>query len=98
MSRDYRGRRIVVYPSYFDSNRSRREGRRVPLSQSIPNPRIEEIVKTCERLGLNPEVEPNKTYPRDILSPSRIIVDKKESKLKTLILIASELKKQYKKK
>ena len=96
MSRENRGKRIVIYPAYFDLTLSRREGRRVPRRLAIPNPRLEDIVKVCEKLGLNPIVEPDKIYPRNIFMKGRIIVDKKVSKLKTIYLIGEELSKQFK--
>jgi len=98
LSREYRGKRIVIYPAYFDANLSRREGRRIPKHLAISNPRLEDIVEICRKLGLNPEVEADKVYPRNIFSKGRIIVDKRGSKIKTLFLIASELKKQYRQK
>lgn len=84
----------MIYPEYFDSSLSRKRGRRVPLNISTSNPSIDMIVEVCRKLGLNPEIELDKTYPRNILSKGRVIVDKKDSKLKTLLLIAHELKKQ----
>lgn len=83
---------MVVYPVYLDSTVSRKEGRRVPLSLAVPNPTIEEIVEVCVKLGLNPEVEAEKAYPRDFTRKGRIIVDKLENKLKTLYTIAKALK------
>lgn len=97
MSRDLRFSRIVIYPAYFDANLTRKEGRRVPLSLAVPNPSLEQLFSTCKILGLNPELEPDKTYPRNISVKGRIVIDKRGSKLKTLYLVASELKKTYRK-
>lgn len=91
MSREYKGKRIVVYPQYIDSRKSRNEGRRIPLSYAVPSPRVEEIVRAAEKLGLNPVIEESK-YPREWwTSEERVIVDKKNSKLKTLKLIAEKI-------
>lgn len=98
MSRDLRNSRIVIYPNYFNSNISRTEGRRVSIDLSVPNPSIDDIIKVCEKLGLNPEVEYEKTHPKNTLARGRIIVDKRGSKRKTLNAIATELKKLYSKK
>lgn len=97
MSREYKGSRVVIYPSYFNANLSRKKGRRVPLKLSIPNPILSDIEKICKQLGLNPLVEQDKSHPRNSLQKGRIIVDKHGSKLKTIYLIASELKKYYQK-
>mgnify|MGYP001772638574 CR=1 FL=1 len=98
MSRDYRGSRVAIYPAYFDANLSRKEGRRVPLNLAVPSPSIEDIVEVCNKLNLNPEIEPEKAYPRNFTLKGRVIVDKRGSKVKTLLLIAGELKKYYSRK
>ncbi|MGB9828209.1 MAG: signal recognition particle subunit SRP19/SEC65 family protein, partial [Thermosphaera sp.] len=36
MSREYRGRKTVLYPAYIDSTLSRSEGRRIPSSSAVP--------------------------------------------------------------
>jgi len=97
VSRDHGGSRIVIYPSYFNSSLSRSKGRRVPLRLSVPNPALSDIEKICRQLGLNPVVEQDRSHPRNTFQKGRIIVDKRESKLKTLYLVASELKKYYQK-
>ncbi|ADV64447.1 signal recognition particle subunit SRP19/SEC65 family protein [Desulfurococcus mucosus] len=91
MSREYKGRKIVVYPSYIDSKKSRREGRKIRLSDAVPNPGIDEILEACRRLGLNP-VHEEKQYPRIHGLRGRVLVDKKMSKLSTLIAVAREIK------
>ena len=91
MSREYKGKRIVVYPQYIDSRKSRNKGRRIPLSYAVPSPRVEEIVRAAEKLGLNPVIEESK-YPSEWwTSEERVVVDKKNSKLKTLKLIAEKI-------
>ncbi|MEM1731632.1 MAG: signal recognition particle subunit SRP19/SEC65 family protein [Desulfurococcaceae archaeon] len=90
MSRDYKNKRIVVYPSYIDSKRSRREGRKIPLKYAVPNPSIDEITQACKSLSLNPEIE-QKKYPRNPDEKIRIVIDKKYSKIKTLIMISRKI-------
>ncbi len=93
MSREYRGKKIVVYPEYLDSRKSRSEGRRIPLSQAIPGPSLEEIARAAEELGLNPVIEAEKAYPRNWWGRrGRVIVDKTDSKLQTLRKIAGQIK------
>lgn len=93
MSREYKGSRVVIYPSYFNANSSRKEGRKVPLRLSTPSPILSDIEKICKQLGLNPLIEHDKSHPRNPLQKGRIVVDKRGSKLKTIYLIASELRK-----
>ena len=93
MSREYRGRRIVVWPVYIDSTASRGEGRKISLRDAVRKPRVEEIVEAAKRLGLNPEVEEAR-YPRSWWENTRrVIVDKMGSKSATLKALATELRK-----
>jgi len=91
VSREYRGRRIVVWPVYLDAAASRGEGRKIPLRDAVRRPRVEEIVEAAERLGLHPEVEEAR-YPREWWSQDkRVVVDKVGSKLETLKRLAREI-------
>ncbi|AEM39836.1 Ribonucleoprotein complex SRP, Srp19 component [Pyrolobus fumarii 1A] len=92
MSREYRGKRVVVWPSYIDASKSRGQGRKIPRKDAVPRPRVEEIVEAAERLGLNPEVEEAR-YPRAWWEDrQRVVVDKLGSKLETLKAIAREIR------
>lgn len=89
--REYRGRRVVVWPVNIDANASRGEGRKVPRSVAVPSPRIEEIVEAARELGLNPEVEES-AYPRLWWQERRrVVVDKAGSKLETLKMLAAKV-------
>lgn len=64
----------VLYPVYFDASRSRAEGRRVSKSQAVPNPLAVEIAAACQKLRLNPVLEPTKLHPKDWGNPGRVRV------------------------
>lgn len=92
MSRKYIGNRVVVYPQYVDSTKTRSEGRRIGKNEAIPKPTVEEIVEASRALGLEPLVE-NSRYPKDWFScDKRVVVLKKYSKQKLLRIIASKIK------
>lgn len=91
MSREYRGRRVVVWPAYLDASLSRGEGRRIPLREAVRRPRAEEIVEAAKRLGLNPEVEEARHPRRWWEQRQRVVVDKLGSKLQTLRALAAEV-------
>ncbi len=92
MSREYEGKRIVIYPNYIDSRKTRKLGRKISLADAVPNPKIDEIVRAAENLALEPQVEEAR-YPREWWSTDkRVVVLKRGSKLNTLRLIASEIK------
>jgi signal recognition particle subunit SRP19 len=92
LSRDYKGKKIIVYPQYIDSTKSRSEGRRIPRNEAVAKPRIEEIIRAAEELGLNPILEAEASYPREWWVSGRVIVDKIGSKIKTLRIIARKIK------
>ena len=84
--------KIVLWPVYFDSNKTRMEGRRVPKKLAIPSPKLEEIQKAVKRMGLRHEIVPNAVHPRSPWQKTGLlIIPKKDSKAKTLRKIAKEL-------
>ncbi|KAF2492384.1 signal recognition particle, SRP19 subunit [Lophium mytilinum] len=67
-----------LYPIYFDSSRTRAQGRRVGREQAVPNPLAREIAEATASLGLNVVFEPEKTHPKDWSNPGRVRVLVKE--------------------
>lgn len=87
--RDY----LVIWPAYFDSQRTRLEGRRVPRAVSVESPTIELVYEVCKELGLDPILEPNKRLPRSHWERSgRILVKKVKKKTDLLIEIAKAIR------
>ena len=35
--------KMIIWPAYFDSTKTRRDGRRIPKSLAVPSPKILEI-------------------------------------------------------
>ncbi len=56
-------RSIVLYPAYFDAERSRDDGRRVARRQAMNGPTVEEIAQAAEALGLKPNLEAERAHP-----------------------------------
>lgn len=54
---------IVLYPAYFDSGRSRDEGRRVPRNLAIQGPKVEEVHQAAKALGLQAIIDPERSHP-----------------------------------
>ena len=67
-----------LYPVYFDSNRSRTEGRRVGKELAVENPLAMELVSAVKMLGLDCVFEPGKCHPKDWANPGRVKVRVKE--------------------
>ncbi|KAG5918100.1 hypothetical protein E4U61_002055 [Claviceps capensis] len=63
-----------LYPIYFDSLRTRTQGRRVPSSLASPSPLAREIATACSQLRLPTVLEPDKTHPKDWANPGRVKV------------------------
>jgi len=56
---------VVIFPVYIDSSKTEGGGRRIPKSAGVQDPRLNEIVDACARLGLNCIVEENASHPRE---------------------------------
>lgn len=84
--------KIVLWPVYFDSTKTRLEGRRVPKSLATPSPKLEEIRKAVERAGLRPEIVTDAAHPNSPWQKTGLLaIPKKGSKAKILWKIAKEL-------
>ena len=84
--------KVIVWTAYFDASKTQREGRRLPKRLCVASPRIEEVVKAAEVLGLNPQPNFEARYPRVWWAEKGyVIVDKAESKGKTLQKMAEKI-------
>jgi len=87
--------KLRVWPVYFDASYSRGEGRRVPRSKAVRDPKAEDIEKAARRLGLNPILESAATYSKQPWRPIGVVlVDKRGSKTRIINDIAEELKRR----
>lgn len=83
---------LVIYPEYFDSRLTRREGRRVAMSMAREGPSLDDVVRAARACGLEPRTEPKSAFPpRWWDARGRALVKKKSSKERTLQLIAGKL-------
>jgi signal recognition particle subunit SRP19 len=84
--------KIFLWPTYFDTNKTRQEGRRVPKKFAVSGPKLEELLRAAKRLGLQPTVVSDAVHPSSPWQRSGLlVVPKKESKGETLTKIAKEL-------
>jgi signal recognition particle subunit SRP19 len=84
--------KIIMWPVYFDSTKTRGDGRRVPKSLAVPSPKILEIKEVVEKLGLSYEVVLDAGYPKTPwLRTGMLLVTKKESKEKVIRKIGKYL-------
>jgi signal recognition particle subunit SRP19 len=84
--------KIVIWPAYFDSTRTRKDGRRVPKSLAVPSPKILEIKNAVEKLGLECELVLDTGYPKtQWLKTGMLLVKKNDSKDQITRKIAKQL-------
>ncbi len=84
--------KIILWPIYFDSNKTRSKGRKVPKKLGVPSPTIEEIRKAAEQLGFRPEIISEVAYPSASWQKSGLVsVPKKDAKVRILRRIAQKI-------
>ena len=79
---------IVLWPEYFDINRSRAEGRRLPKSLCVENPDLDIIAKGAMILDLEYKIIEDKSYPADWAAKKGCVRVEKGKMKKTDILPA----------
>ena len=55
--------KVVLWPSYFDSNKTRTEGRRAPKRLAKASPTLEMLKKILEDPGFPYEIVPEAAHP-----------------------------------
>lgn len=85
--------RTIIWPVYIDSEKTKKEGRRISKKNAVPSPKLREISNAAKKLQLNPEVENGKAYSRSWWENSgRVTVDKNIPKMEILIKISNMIK------
>jgi len=86
---------LIFWPQYFDSKRSRAQGRKIPQNLAIEKVTTKEIVTAAKRLGYSAEVEGSFKYPKTWWdNPGRVVIDTKgKKKSKVLLEVAREIRK-----
>ena len=77
---------IVLWPEYFDKNRSRSQGRKVPKEISVVEPSLDLIAKGAMILDLEYEIYENKAYPGNCENKQGCVKVEKGKMKKTDIL------------
>lgn len=87
----------IIYPEYFDKNKSRSNGRRVPKNLAIKNPHIEDIAELLDELDVPNRTERHAQHPAHWYDENgRIIIPKQQEKKEEFLnIIAEELKKRH---
>ena len=84
--------KIIIWPAYFDSAKTRRDGRRIPKSLAVPSPKILEIKDAAEKIGLECELVPDAGYPKtQWLKTGMLLVKRNETKDRIIKSVAKQL-------
>jgi signal recognition particle subunit SRP19 len=84
--------KIIIWSAYFDSTKTREDGRRVPRSLAVPSPKISEIKDAAEKIGLQCELVPDASYPKTPwLKTGTLLVKKNEPKSRIIRSVAQQL-------
>lgn len=84
--------RYIIYPIYFDSSVSHKDGRRVSKKLGVEKPDNVRIAKAAKNLGFNPTIEEDCAHPkRHWKQEGRVLIDKKQSKQSMITQIANSL-------
>ena len=83
---------IIIWPAYFDSTKTRGDGRRIPKSLAVPSPKILEIKEAAEKAVLECELIPDAGYPKTAwLKTGMLLVKRKEPKDRIIKSVAKQL-------
>ena len=84
--------KAIIWPIFFDSNKTRQKGRRVAKNLAVQSPKILEIEEAAAKLHLEHEVVLEKGYPKTRwLKTGMILVKKEGSKEQVINKIAKQL-------
>jgi signal recognition particle subunit SRP19 len=87
--------KIIIWPAYFDSAKTRKEGRRVSKSLALPFPKIQEMKEAAAKMGFECELVEGVGYPKTAWMKTGMLLvkKKKETKEKIIVKIAQQLPK-----
>lgn len=92
MSKKYKGKYVVIWPSNIDSAKSRSMGRKIPLKYAVKSPKKEELIEAAKELGIFVDFEDDKLYPKNwFYEKGRLIVKKVDRKIEVLKKIAKKI-------
>ena len=84
--------KVIIWPTYFDQTKTRKNGRRVPKSLAVQTPKILEVQEAAKKLGLDFEVVTDKGYSKVAwVKSGMLLVEKKGSKGQVITRIAKQL-------
>jgi signal recognition particle subunit SRP19 len=84
--------KAIIWPIYFDINKSRAEGRRVPKNCAVQSPKILEIKEAADKLCLQNEMNIEAHFPKNPWAKTgMLLIEKNEPKEKIIQKLAKQL-------
>jgi signal recognition particle subunit SRP19 len=85
-------KQIIIWPVYLDATRARNEGRLVAAACAVRAPKVSEIQRAAEKLGLHPEIVKDRAHPATWTDKSgMVVIDNKGPKSELLRKIGAEI-------
>jgi signal recognition particle subunit SRP19 len=82
---------VVLWPIYFDSKKTKSEGRKVNKQLGCPSPTLEMIEKALQNLQLSYKFVPEASYPRFPWKKTGLMLVKRKPKSQILKDVAKQL-------
>jgi len=84
--------KAIIWPVYFDCNKTRKDGRRVPKNMAVQSPKILEIKEAADKMALQNEVNLEAHFPKAPWAKSgMLLIEKQEAKEKIIQKLAKQL-------
>ena len=83
--------KLHIWPNYFDLNKTRKNGRRVPKHLALALPKILDIKEAVTKLGLNYEIFTEACYPKKPYAQSGLILIQTDQKKNFLLKQISKI-------
>ena len=72
-----------IWPTYLDSTKTTRHGRRIAVADAVPEPTVMDISEALQTMGIKHAIQPYKGLPADTRSrwdnPGRVLIDMEEA-------------------
>ncbi len=82
----------IIWPAYFDCNKSRAEGRRVSKNLAVISPKIVEIKEAADKLNLQNEIILEARFPKNHWAKTgMLLIEKEEVKEAIIKKLAKQL-------
>jgi signal recognition particle subunit SRP19 len=84
--------KIILWPTYFDSTKTRKQGRKTPRNSALPTPRYDELKKAAQKIGLQAVTIEGASHPKTPWQKTGlVVVPKNTTKTQIIKKLSKEL-------